>query len=100
MDDVINLKDRRVIEAHKKVDEERELIDYDVPEGEELDLAIQIGIEKGEINLAKLTRVVMNLNAAIDAQADFLKKLAMALKIEVDQEDMEALSENAILGKE
>ena len=97
--DIISLKDRRTKEAVKKVDEERELIDYDIPEGDDLDLAIEIGIAEGNITLAKLTKVVMQLNGAIDAQADFLKKLATTLRIEVTQEDMEALSEEAILGK-
>jgi len=87
--DIISLKDRRVKEAHKEVDDERELIDYDVPVGDDLDLAIQQGIEEGSITLATLTKVVMDLCGSVDTHADIMKKLCKALRIEVDADKLE-----------
>jgi len=85
----IVLKDRRIKTAHAEIDKKRAEIDFDIPAEHEMDEAIQLAIDNGDVTLHSLTKVVMQVSGSVDVLNDLIRKLYIALKIEINSDELE-----------
>jgi len=93
---IINFTERKIKSTFDGLDEAKHLEDMKYLTGEDLDEAIRISIEEGNINLHSLAQCIMNHAAALDELEHRFSTLCLYVILKLKEQDL--IKDNAVKG--